>query len=481
MNDASAYHHENNHHNGNGNGHHEPSLESPFRIDQRISTIPLAVLVFYTVSGGPFGVEDSVRGGGPLLAIIGFMIMPLVWSLPEALITAELGAAYPQASGGVVWVEEAFGKSAGWVCGVLSWVSGATDNAIYPVLFLDYWLQGGSFEQTLLARFAMLSTVSIVLAYGNYRGLKLLGNVAIFICVITIIPFAVFCLMGVFKVDVNKWFVGPDMEHVMGPDDDGGSGNTSVWYKRVLWAPFLNNIFWNLNSFDAAACFSGEVHDPGHSFPRAMFLAWIMVATCYLFPLLVALGTTSGLQADWTDGYLARVASDVVGKWLGAWIVFASAISNIGLFEAKMSSHAFQIMGMADHGFLPPIFSTRSPYGTATYGILLGAAVIVAMTVANFATLVELVNFNYAVSLVMELAAFIRLRIVKPDRKCCCATMYLCLKILSLTRCLLQFPDPIASLLVPQDVYLCWYLLSFSSVLYCPLLARLPTRTFSLH
>jgi hypothetical protein len=52
------------------------------------------------VSGGPFGVEDSVRaGGGPLLALLGFIVLPIFWSLPEALITAGLAASFPENGG----------------------------------------------------------------------------------------------------------------------------------------------------------------------------------------------------------------------------------------------------------------------------------------------------------------------------------------------------------------------------------------------
>ena len=43
--------------------------------------------------------------------------MPFVWSLQEALMTAELGSTFPEASGGVAWVEEAFGPGAAWLCG----------------------------------------------------------------------------------------------------------------------------------------------------------------------------------------------------------------------------------------------------------------------------------------------------------------------------------------------------------------------------
>ena len=66
---------------------------------------PLAVLVFYNVSGGSFGIEPSIRAGGNFFAIIGFIIFPLIWSVPEALVTAELGSAFQDPAAGVAWVE----------------------------------------------------------------------------------------------------------------------------------------------------------------------------------------------------------------------------------------------------------------------------------------------------------------------------------------------------------------------------------------
>ena len=44
-----------------------------------------------------------------MLAILAFCILPLVWSVPEALITAELATAFPENSGYVAWVTAAFG------------------------------------------------------------------------------------------------------------------------------------------------------------------------------------------------------------------------------------------------------------------------------------------------------------------------------------------------------------------------------------
>lgn len=179
--------------------------------------------------------------------------------------------------------------------------------------------------------------------------------------------------------------------------------------------PFLNNLFWNLNSFDAGASFAGDIDDPGKVFPRAMKLAFVMVMACYFVPLLVAIGSTDARQHQWVDGFLARVTGEVVGPWLGAWTVLAAGISNIALFQAELSADAFQLMGMADRGHLPKLFSHRSKHGTPTYGIMLGTLVIVIMGVSNLDQLIEMLNFNYAIALLMEYAAFIKLRICQPD------------------------------------------------------------------
>ncbi len=37
-----------------------------------------------------------MNAGGPLLTMLGFLILPFVWSVPEALITAELSTAFPE-------------------------------------------------------------------------------------------------------------------------------------------------------------------------------------------------------------------------------------------------------------------------------------------------------------------------------------------------------------------------------------------------
>jgi len=395
----------------------------------------LTILVFYNVSGGPFGIEAAVRAGGNRMALLGFLIGPLVWSLQEALLTAELGTTFKEAASGVAWVEEAFGSRAACMCGYLGWISGATDNAIYPVLFLDYLREilGSSNESSTdasqaaelesstgddhpITSFVLLALASAILGYINWRGLDVVGQLSLWIAVIAMSPFVIMTVVGSFQVHPERWFEWPRSAYHQ--EDSNVGGDTRRIFQSIQWAPYLNNLFWNLNSFDAAGSFAGEI-EPA-KFHKAMLWSTLLVAVCYFFPLLVAIGasppTSESRPGDWEDGYMAVVNSELVGPWLGAWTVMAAGISNIALFQAELSSDAFQLMGMADRGHIPNIFARRSRYGTPTYGIMLGLFVILLMDfVSDLDQLIEMMNLNYAASLLMEYAAFFQLRIKRPE------------------------------------------------------------------
>ena len=59
----------------------------------------VALITYFNVCGGPWGIEEVVSDAGPLPGIIGLAIFPLLWALPVALVTAELASAYPDDGG----------------------------------------------------------------------------------------------------------------------------------------------------------------------------------------------------------------------------------------------------------------------------------------------------------------------------------------------------------------------------------------------
>src|SRR5213593_2139456 len=99
---------------------------------------PLVAVMYFTVSGGPFGLEGLVGSVGPGVALLLLVLTPLVFSVPETLLVGELASMLPAEGGYYVWVKRAFGRFWGFWNGWLSWVYSLIDMAIYPVLFLQY-------------------------------------------------------------------------------------------------------------------------------------------------------------------------------------------------------------------------------------------------------------------------------------------------------------------------------------------------------
>ncbi|KAL3361678.1 hypothetical protein AABB24_014512 [Solanum stoloniferum] len=218
----------------------------------KVSLLPLIFLIFYEVSGGPFGVEDTVQAAGPLFALLGFLIFPLIWSVPEALITAEMGTMFPENGGYVVWVSSALGPYWGFQQGWMKWLSGVIDNALYPVMFLDYLksaipaLGGG------LPRIIAVLALTMVLTYMNYRGLTIVGWVAVSLGILSMLPFVVMGLILIPKIRPERWLVAD--------------------VHSIDWNLYLNTLFWNLNYWDSISTLAGEVRNPKKTLPRLCFM-----------------------------------------------------------------------------------------------------------------------------------------------------------------------------------------------------------------
>ena len=81
---------------------------------------------------------------------------------------------------------------------------------------------------------------------------------------------------------------------------------------------------------------------------------------------------------------LCHLYMKVGGDWLSWWVVAAAAVSQIGQFEAEMSSDSFQLLGMAERGFLPAALAKRSKHDTPTIGIILSSLGILTLVTFNF-------------------------------------------------------------------------------------------------
>lgn len=377
------------------NGEVPKSLKTQINSNHKLSLVPLVFLIFYEVSGGPFGVEDSVKAGGPLLALAGFLVFPLLWSIPECLVTAELGTMFPENGGYVVWISAAFGPFWGFQQGWWKWLSGVIDNALYPVLFLDYLKSAVPEVGSGLPRVAAILVITLALTFLNYRGLTIVGWGSVCLGIFSLLPFCMMGILAIPRLEPSRWL--------------------EIDMKNIDWNVYLNTLFWNLNYWDSISTLAGEVEDPKRTLPKSLFCAVMLVVGTYFIPLLSATGSIELVRSQWNAGYFADVAKILGGVWLQWWMEAASALSNMGMFEAEMSSDSFQLLGMAERGMLPSVFAVRSKYGTPLLGILCSASGVLVLSSMTFQEIVAAENYLYCFGMFAEFAAFIWLRFKEPD------------------------------------------------------------------
>ncbi|KAL3719816.1 hypothetical protein ACJRO7_004747 [Eucalyptus globulus] len=367
---------------------------------KKLTLIPLIFLIYFEVAGGPYGEEPAVQAAGPLLAIVGFLVFPFIWSIPEALVTAELSTAFPGNGGFVLWAERAFGPLCGSLMGTWKFLSGVMNVASFPVLCIDYVEKLFPVFESGWPRNVAILISTLMLSLLNYTGLTIVGYTAVVLGIVSLMPFLVMSSIAIPKIHPHRWL--------------------SLGQKGVKkdWNLYFNTLFWNLNFWDNVSTMAGEVDRPQKTFPVALLVAVVFTCVAYLIPLFAVTGSVMVDQSQWETGFMADAAEIIGGKWLKIWLEIGAVLSTIGLYEAQLSSCAFQLLGMANLGILPQVFAVRSKwFDTPWLGILLSTAICLGFSYMNFTSIISSANFLYSLGMLLEFASFLWLRRKMPTLK----------------------------------------------------------------
>jgi len=365
---------------------------------KKLTLIPLVFLIYFEVAGGPYGGEPAVKGAGPLLALLGYLIFPFIWGVPAALITAELTTAYPGNGGFVLWAERAFGPFWGSLMGTWKFLSVCINIASFPALCIQYVQKYFPVLCSGWPRQVAVIASTLALSLFNYTGLTIVGNVAVLLAVVSLCPFVLMSFIAIPKIKPHRW--------------------VSLGQKGVKkdWNTYFNTLFYNLNFWDNVSTLAGEVDKPNKTFPLALFVSVIFICVSYVIPLFAVIGAVSVDQSQWETGFHAQAAEIIGGKWLKVWIEVGAVLSTIGLYEAQLSSSAYQVLGMADIGILPKFFGVRSKwFHTPWLGIMSSTLISISVSYMDFTDIVSSANFMYGLGILLEFASFLWLRWKSPS------------------------------------------------------------------
>jgi len=358
-------------------------------------------IIFFSVSGGPYGLEDTIGESGAGMGLLLIMITPIIWSLPTALMVAELATTIPAEGGYYHWGKTALGPFWGFNLTWWMWVTGIVDLALYPVLFVDYSAYFFPIlQESELVRWLVAVTLVWVFAYVNIRGASVVGDSSKLFLVIVLLPFVLVTILGLFKMQFNPFepFV---FEGVSLP---------------VAFGAGLFVVMWNYMGWDGLSTVMGEIRDPRRDYPRALAITLPVITLIYLIPTLVCLAVVGATDVDWTAGAYNVVAAKVGGPWLGTLMTITAMISAIGLYSAWLLQYSRIPFSLASDGYLSPWFTRLHPrFRTPSRAIVIQAAICSVLVLSAFGSLVAIDVTIYACALLLEFASLIVLRKKRPD------------------------------------------------------------------
>src|ERR1039458_6736942 len=379
-------------------------MKIPLRLpdSRRLNLLPLIGVVFFVVCGGAYGLEPVVAavGGGWAIALI--VLVPAVWSLPIALMVAELSSAMPEDGGYYVWVRTALGDF--WGVQEAWWTVCYTfiDVFFYPWLRLDD--HGSASWSVLLCRWAVALAVIGSALLVNWRGVSLVGQSAAWNSALVLLPFAALVVVALKSAGAahEAWsLVTRELK------TNRHAGLLTLGFSTVLW---------NYMGWDNTSTFAGEVNDASRNYPRALAVVLLVTVAAYVAPVFAGLAVTASPGA-WSESQgWPVIAARAGGPWFGLLLAAAALVAMWSIFSSQLLYSSRLPYVMARDGWLPaPLASVSKRTAMPVAALIATCAVSSLFAALSFGKLVVIDVLLYSAALALEYVALVALRWKQPE------------------------------------------------------------------
>ncbi|MGH9406636.1 MAG: APC family permease [Terriglobia bacterium] len=384
-------------------------MSEPPRLKPQLGRIGLISVIFFTVSGGAYGLEPVVGALGAGWAVVLILAVPLFWCVPVSCMVSELASAIPEEGGYYVWVRKALGDFWGFQEGWWTLCYSAIDMAIYPALFVDYLgyffpslaVTGHGAIRVLALRWMVAAAVIATGFLANWRGIRVVGDSSVLSVGIVLAPFVAITLAGLSTHGGIAFYA---VTHGFGQ-------NHSAHFLALGFAV----VMWNYSGWDNVSTFAAEVKEAPRNYPFALAAAFILIVAAYIFPVLAGVSYTTS-RAVWSESAGWPVIARLMGgPVFGMAVAAVALVSAWALFNSQLLYVSRLPYAMACEGWFPAVFTRLSgPAAVPAATLAAACAVAAALTVFPFTKLVVLDILLHCCEVFPEFVALIALRRKAP-------------------------------------------------------------------
>jgi amino acid transporter len=374
------------------------ALYAPTKNLRRIGLAPFVAVLFAYCAGGPFELESMISTSGPGLGLTFLLIVPLLFSVPIALATAEMTTLMPVEGGFYRWSRAALGDFWGFQCGWWNWTGTFLMSASYGVGmadYLEYWFPMHSRVEHWGVAVAFL----VLVAYLNVRGIHLVGKLTLMLLIVMSVPLAVFIVMGFRHAHFNPF-------HPFFPTGRPWQGAFGVGLAIALWS---------YAGYEQLSTVIEEVENPARNFPIGLAIVVPLAVGIYVVTMAAGLAALGNWQ-EWETGYLVTAARLIGGNALGTSIFVAAVLCSFVLLDSTVLSVTRIPLAMAEDGYLHPALAKVSArFGTPVRSILLSTVFCAALALFTVPQLIGVYAWTRMATSIQTVLSFWQLRRKYPD------------------------------------------------------------------
>lgn len=387
-----------------GNGTQAGSAPHLKRASVRIFSVFCMIYIY--ASAGAFTIEEMVSSSGPGLTILMLVLLPIVWSLPMALVAGELGSALPGEGGFYMWVRRALGDFWGFQAGWWWSLSIFVDCSLYVVLTASYLQSWFGFDQP--TYYLVCWGIIAACAAVNIVGLKLVAASSTLFTLIILAPF-----LGLSIAGIAQWQHNPFSPMVVpGAPLFGADGAIALGLVVGVWM---------YSGYESISTLSGEIRNPQRVIPRALMLALPVITIMYVLPVIGSLAgygqwETYGVEAGEGIVTFVEIAGALGGPLLGLAMLASALVANLSAYLDYLASGARPLFAFAEDGLFPKWIARVSPrFGTPVGAILLMAAINAVLVLGPFRNLIVIDVLLFTSAYLLIFIAAVRLRVREPQ------------------------------------------------------------------